>query len=206
MEDLLDMEAKRQRRHEVTHGRSSGSMTSVDNSSNAGVEARLRSSSISGKMEAQGSSSSLSLSSSSEWKYGSAGQQQQHQRQCGCAGQPQQGHYYFCGNSSSAGVEARAISSSSSSCSCSRSSGHMPLWSGTLMRLAVNRVWYQPGPPSPAGASMPGFYFCARCGAREHRDVICRAPNSVCGYYIFHGRMARQCGTVQPTAVYVSNY
>ena len=52
----------------------------------------------------------------------------------------------------------------------------------------TDRVWYQPESPPPAGASTYGFYICARCGARGHRDVICRAPNSVCDDFIFHGR------------------
>ena len=66
---------------EVTRGCSTSSMTSVDNSSNAGVEARVISSNvISGSMEAEGSNS-LSLSSST-----------------------------LMGNCSNAGVEARVIS------------------------------------------------------------------------------------------------
>ena len=36
--------------------------------------------------------------------------------------------------------------------------------------------------------------------------MICRAPNSVCDDFIFHGRMARQCVTAQPTVVYAPNY
>ena len=52
---------------------------------------------------------------------------------------------------------------------------------GTIWVGNTGRWWYQPQSPPPPGATMGGFYTCARCGALGHKDAICTAPNAFVG-------------------------
>ena len=200
---------------EVTRGCSISSKTLVGNSSNAGVKTRVISSNIiSGSMEAEGSKS-LGLSCSTvvqRWGGGQSYQQQQHhQRQYGGRGQqqPQPQQQHFDGQLQQRGGGGQGYQYprqyGGTGQHQQQHQRHYEEWCTGAAGI-TDRVWYQPESPPPEGASMYGSYMCARCGARGHWDVICRAPNSMCDDFIFHGRMARQCVTAQPTVVYAPNY
>ena len=114
-------------------------MTLVDNSSNAGVEARVISSNIiSGSMEAEGSNS-LGLSSSTLVDNSSnAGVETRVVSSRIISGSMEaEGSNSLSLNSSNAGVEARVIIIISSSSSSSNGGSHMLLRSGALVRLVT---------------------------------------------------------------------
>ena len=131
------MERRRNDNTEVTRGCSTSNMTLVDNSSNAGVEARgISSSIISGSMEAEGSNS-LSLSCSTLMdNSNNAGVEARVIRSSSISGSMgTQGSISISGSGS---MEAEGSNSLSlSSTSSTSGGGHMLLRSGALVRLVT---------------------------------------------------------------------